>query len=98
MATSRAACLLAASMPRSSSGVPWRPPEMRAECTDTPSGAMRQNSVSIVVLIDGTSKPILPRHPYMLLLLAKIFHDRSGVRGKREGSDVLPEGARFPAP
>jgi hypothetical protein len=39
---------------------------MRAVCTDTPSGAMRQNSVSIVVLIDGTSNPILPRHPYMV--------------------------------
>jgi hypothetical protein len=44
---------------------------MRALCTETPSGAMRQNSVSMVVLIEGTSKPILPRHPYMLLLLVK---------------------------
>jgi hypothetical protein len=54
-------------MPRSSSGVPCRPPAMRATCTDTPGGAMRQNSVSIVVLIEGTSRPILPRHPYMSL-------------------------------
>jgi hypothetical protein len=42
---------------------------MRAVCTDTPAGAMRQNSVSIVVLIEGTSSPILPRHPYMTCLL-----------------------------
>jgi len=25
----------------------------------------------MVVLIEGTSKPILPRHPYMFLLLVK---------------------------
>ena len=54
-------------MLRSSSGVPCRPPEIRAECTDTPSGAMLQNSVSMVVLIEGTSNPILPRQPYMLV-------------------------------
>jgi hypothetical protein len=40
---------------------------MRALCTDTPSGAMRQNSVSMVVLMDGTSKPMRPRQPYMCL-------------------------------
>ena len=34
------------------------------------AGAMRQNSVSIVVLIEGTSNPILPRHPYMSFLLS----------------------------
>jgi hypothetical protein len=45
---------------------------MRALCTETPSGAMRQNSVSMVVLIEGTSKPILPRHPYMFLLLDSV--------------------------
>ena len=69
IATSSAAFLLAFSMLRSSSGVPWRPPAMRALCTDTPSGAIRQNSVSIVVLIEGTSSPMRPRHPYMIPLL-----------------------------
>src|SRR5688500_14177582 len=57
-------------MLRSSSGVPWRPPAMRALCTETPSGAMRQNSVSMVVLIEGTKRPMRPRHPYMEILLS----------------------------
>ena len=70
MATSRAAVLLAFSMLRSSSGVPWRPPAMRAVCTDMPGGAMRQNSVSMVVLIEGTRSPMRPRHPYMRYLLS----------------------------
>lgn len=67
-------------MPRSSSGVPCRPPEMRATCTDTPCGAMRQNSVSIVVLIAGTSSPILPRHPYITLSLVRTAKTENGIQ------------------
>src|SRR5688572_13050460 len=70
-------------MLRSSSGVPWRPPAMRALCTETPSGAMRQNSVSMVVLIEGTKRPMRPRHPYIGVLL-------SGLSLRVERAQKLP--------
>lgn len=35
----------------------------RAENTPTPSGAMRQNSGSLMVLVDGTIRPIFAFQP-----------------------------------
>src|SRR5574341_1492125 len=83
-------------MPRSSSGVPWRPPAMRAVCTETPSGAMRQNSVSIVVLIEGTTNPILPRHPYIVAPCFFLCHCRE-TAFRRQRAQQLSVTRDFPA-
>jgi hypothetical protein len=74
IATRSQARLPSVSMPRSSSGVPSRPPAIRAVCTDTLSGASDHISVSIVVFIDGTSSPIRARQPYMRSLLKNKFN------------------------
>src|SRR5260370_31576170 len=66
-------------MLRSSSGVPCLPPAMRAVLIETPSGAMRQNSVSIVLLIDGTRSPIRPLQPYIWAIPC--------LAGRRESAD-----------